>query len=954
MSIWSVISVSGADSLKNLGGTTAEVNQVNFIYGDEEDNAIYGTSNHDFMYGYGGSDLLRGGHGNDLLDGGSGNDVLHGDRGNDRLIGGGGNDRLFGGHGNDILDGGTGEDVLRGNRGHDSLYGRDGDDSLFGGWGNDLLDGGSGNDVLGGYKGNDTLSGGEGNDRLFGSWGDDVLKGGVGDDRLFGGQDNDTLEGGSGDDRVYGERGDDIINMVASEITGADILDGGLEHDTLNLTGGGVVTFTADNLRNVEVISMNGAVDSYATNDNNYDLTFDSTYSDAISVEAVSGMRDFTLDASASSADFTIHVDAVTNVFQISTGSGNDVIVAAELKAGSNNGNAFLGAGNDVFYTGDQMNGDVTVHGEAGDDTIYGGDGRNTLRGGEGNDSLFGGMGVDLLYGGEGDDILIGGGMGFDYMSGGAGDDVVQISLGELSSGLDSIDGGEGFDVLNVTGGGSATLVYNAGITNMEQMRLDNNFYDLTIDSSYHLGPTVIDATDTSGFALHAGESVVDLTISAGDSTVINWITTGSGDDVISASGSDVIVNSGAGDDTLTGGAGHDDFMGGEGDDTLYGKGGHDILRGGGGDDTIFGGSGNDYMFGESGDDIINMAMSEFTVDDRVDGGTGADTLNLSTNINHNTTFTADNLRDVEAINLNDTDDTVGRYPGDGVYTEGSLTFDETYSSATTVNVDSGAYDSFVIWAHDSSADLTINLDVTSLWGVSTGSGNDTVTVGQRLGGAFDEGGASLGAGDDVFYGANGTHMTVSGDEGDDTIYAGLGDDRLSGGEGDDTIFGGAGSDTIFGGAGDDEMRGEEGDDRFIYDQEGNNTYEGGTQSDVLGLGDVLVVEGSGVFINSIDSSEHGGKFSGIEVLDITGSGDNVLNLAGFYAGDELAEVTDTGNVVVKGNEGDSVLLNVDQFMADGQVEIAGESYTHYVGGSGGADGGVDLYVNNAISTIII
>ncbi|MDF1653476.1 MAG: calcium-binding protein [Coxiellaceae bacterium] len=711
MSIWSVISVSGDDSLKSLGGTAvAATPSSSFIHsGDEEDNFLGGTYKNDEMYGRGG------------------NDVIRGRRGDDTLSGGEGDDRLYGGRGNDILDGGAGDD---------------------------------------------RLSGGKDNDRL---------DGGAGDDTLYGGQGDDILDGGSGDDRIHGGIGDDTINMATSEISNADVLDGGTGADTLNLMGGGSATFTAGNLHNIEVISLN--LDIH----NSSDLTFDSTYATSTSVEVLSA-RDFSLNASASSANFSIDISGVNHLFGLQTGSGNDEIFTGEI-VGSDGGWARLGAGDDAFYTG-SLTGGVDVYGEAGDDTLYGGRESDVLSGGEGNDYIFGGMGSDLLYGGEGDDVLSGG-IGGDYISGGAGNDV------------------------------------------------------------------------------------------------------------------------------------------------------------------------------------INMGMSEFTVDDRVDGGTGADTLNLTTEIDHDTTFTGDNLRDVEMIRLSDAEGTVGRFPGDGVFTSGSLSFDETYSSATTLDVDSGAYDSFLINASDSSADFTINLDVTSLWGVNTGSGDDAVTVGQRLGGAFDSGGASLGAGDDVFYGAMGTHMTVSGDAGDDTIFTGMGDDRLSGGEGDDTlygdggldyleggagddtIFGGSGSDTIFGGAGDDVMHGEEGDDVFIYDQEGNNTYEGGTQSETLGLGDVLMVEGSGVFINSIDSSEFGGKISGIEVLDITGSGDNVLNLAGFYAGDELAEVTDTGNVVVKGNEGDSVLLNADQFMADGQVEISGESYTHYVGGSG-ADSAVDLYVNSSITTIIV
>jgi Ca2+-binding RTX toxin-like protein len=71
----------------------------------------------------------------------------------------------------------------------------------------------------------------------------------------------------------------------------------------------------------------------------------------------------------------------------------------------------------------------------------------------------------------------------------------------------------------------------------------------------------------------------------------------------------------GDGDDTLAGGGRTDRFWGQAGSDLLVGNGQSDSLYGGAGLDTLSGGSGNDRLDG--GDDDI---------DDRLSGGSGADT----------------------------------------------------------------------------------------------------------------------------------------------------------------------------------------------------------------------------------------------------------------------------------------------------------------------------------------
>ncbi|MFG3011947.1 calcium-binding protein [Streptomyces cinerochromogenes] len=89
----------------------------------------------------------------------------------------------------------------------------------------------------------------------------------------------------------------------------------------------------------------------------------------------------------------------------------------------------------------------------------------------------------------------------------------------------------------------------------------------------------------------------------------------GDGNDTITASGGDNIVQGGKGDDTLHGGAGaqylsgddgRDTVTGGAGADTLYGGKGNDVLYGNSGDDRLYGNSGNDRLYGGAGRDTLS------------------------------------------------------------------------------------------------------------------------------------------------------------------------------------------------------------------------------------------------------------------------------------------------------------------------------------------------------------
>ncbi|MCH2394773.1 beta strand repeat-containing protein [Oceanibaculum sp.] len=101
------------------------------------------------------------------------------------------------------------------------------------------------------------------------------------------------------------------------------------------------------------------------------------------------------------------------------------------------------GLGNDTIRG---LGGNDTLNGAEGADDIDGGDGNDYLIGGAGNDTLQGGMNADTLEGGDGADVLRGG-KGHDSIVGGAGDDTIYSGLGQ-----DTLTGGDGADVFVVRG----------------------------------------------------------------------------------------------------------------------------------------------------------------------------------------------------------------------------------------------------------------------------------------------------------------------------------------------------------------------------------------------------------------------------------------------------------------------------------------------------------------------
>ncbi len=583
--------------------------------------------------------------GNHQFRGGAGHDFLEGALGHDRLYGEAGQDWLVGGDaGDDVLDGGEDRDVLIARAGQDHLLGGSGDDLLQAGAGRDWLDGGAGNDTLLASSTNafeeeaDYLDGGDDNDFLWGGQGDDVLLGGAGDDRLRGdslvdaytnlgwapaGQflvlppevqfrpagGADYLDGGAGNDTLYGDGGDDVLlggigldtlygddETLDGEQAGADLLDGGAGNDQL-FGGGG-----SDRL-------LGGA-------DN--DVLVGDFLNDPV------GANDW--------------LDGGSGNDTLAGGRGDDVLVG--------------GAGRDTLlgHEGEDMLdggiGNDNLQGGVGVDVLWGGAGNDQLAGDEGNDQLFGEAGADTLTGGDGDDVLIGG-AGIDTLIGGLGADTYVFNLGDgLSDGT-----GEGVESIQDTPGEGNKIVFGPGI-HAEAIHMGIGSLvirvGLTNDAIHIQGfdpatPTVSVGIDTFEFAdgtiLTQADLIAkgfDLVGTAGDDALdggdlYRGIYGLAGNDVLTGGAIDNVLNGGDGNDHLLGGSGTDALYGGSGSDVVFGEGGNDqlfgeadadVMRGGDGDDVLSGDAGDDSLEGEAGADVLAGGIG----DDQLLGGAGSDT----------------------------------------------------------------------------------------------------------------------------------------------------------------------------------------------------------------------------------------------------------------------------------------------------------------------------------------
>ena len=475
--------------------------------------------------------------------GGNGPDLIMGTEGADRIDGGNGADTIFGNGGDDSLTGGTGNDSLSGGEGNDTLLGGNGADTLIGGPGDDVIDGGNGNDAIiwNVGDGHDVINGGNGTDTFIvngddsaehfqiwtrSAWITQSTDNAFNAANLHSGTTIIVTRNGEGFDSIIGElRGVEELVLNSSALTGGT--SGTAGGDTFsfhgNFTGSGlsqntIRVFGSENGTGIDITGLQSS----------HRVVFQSGGGHDTLAGELRPQDQILLPEGAQDGDYSAVLNADGSVTV--SGGGNSITFFGEVSQ-----LRLIEDGEPVLTTAPEPPADpappsgtgVTVGGAdggvfigtAGTDVFIGGDGRDIALGGAGNDDLFGGAGDDMLFGDAGDDRIFGGdgndlidaGSGSDTVFGGGGDDVIMAGTGD---GDDFYDGGEGSDTLDMS-------AISAGIT---------------ADLGSGLG----------------GRGTV-TSVQTGTDTIwsIENIVTGSGNDLIIASGAVNIMDGGGGEDVF-------------------------------------------------------------------------------------------------------------------------------------------------------------------------------------------------------------------------------------------------------------------------------------------------------------------------------------------------------------------------------------------------------------------
>ncbi len=334
--------------------------------------------------------------------------------------------------------------------------------------------------------------------------------------------------------------------------------------------------------------------------------------------------------------------------------------------------------------------------------------------------------------------------------------------------------------------------------------------------------------------------------------------------------------------------SGADTLNGTSASELLWGGGGNDTLIAGNGNDTVIGGVGNDMLHGDGGDDtfVFNLGDGQDVIREDGPGGgwAGFDTVQFGEGIAPADVAVsqADGGRDL-MLSINGTTDRV--------------TLDETVVNGDH-RIEQVKFANGTIWSHADLMAMALAPRPGSdpYWG--DGNGN---TI-------------SGGDGDDSIWGRAGND-TLKGDGGADTLYGEDGDDLLEGGEGGDTLSGGNGIDRLFGGAGADRLSGDAGNDSLSGD-DGDDTLIGGIGNDNLdgGAGIDTVDYGSATAAWTINLSAASSQAtSGTEV-------DTIANVENVTTGGGADTIVGTlvANVLKSGGNDDRITGGGGNDMIDG------------------------------------
>ncbi len=245
----------------------------------------------------------------------------------------------------------------------------------------------------------------------------------------------------------------------------------------------------------------------------------------------------------------------------------NTVVSVENGVVGTLGANTLTGTASNEFLLG--LAGNDTLSGEVGNDVVDGGTGNDTLRASlnDGNDTYIGGAGTDTYN-----------------LSLTSADALVDLSAGTASSaqtGTDTLSGIE-----NVVGSSGNDTIRDSAVANTLQVGAGNDTIAFVVDNLRDVidGGAGADTADysafTTGLTVNLGNSAALTTVTGSGSTAarsdtlvgVENFTGGSGNDVITGSGTNYVINvlkGGAGNDRINGGFGEDILTGGAGNDTF-------------------------------------------------------------------------------------------------------------------------------------------------------------------------------------------------------------------------------------------------------------------------------------------------------------------------------------------------------------------------------------------------
>lgn len=759
---------------------------------------------------------------------------------------------------------------------------------------------------------------------------------GVSNDTFIGGAqwDNFSLSYG-GNDTAIGGGGGDTFN-VGGALTAADLIDGGEGDDVLYMNGdySGGITLDGAFIQSIETIGMSGAY--------NYNVQATDSLVEAGGHLYVTGWG---ITGAGNKLWFNGQAET-DGTFDFTDSIGNDWLIGGQMddrfyseKGGSDllaglggddwfdmgafldpNDGIFGGAGWDVVSLGGDYSAGLTMKAltmteveemyfEGGfdykitthDTNIAGGETLQVRTGWlnagdkfefdasaetDGKISFLGSHASEIVKGGAQDDYFTAYEGGNDTFHGGGGDDFVDF--GTQFNAHDFFDGGAGYDRVYITKN-APTITLNANVL-----------------------------ANVEGATFHGDH---DFNVVAQDSLVAAGASF-SADAYYLAPNRAFHFNGAAEKDGgfhLTGGQGNDVLIGGQQNDRFtLNRGGADIATGNGGDDFFSAGAG-----------FFNQL-------DRIDGGTGFDTLQLYGDFSQQLALQGLTIQNVEKLSLFWGNDHNIKMANGNV------------AAGQTFEVDARFHGADDHVTFDGSLETDAHFDVL------TGDGNDTI-IGGSLADAIETGG-----GNDVINGRGGGDAIDGGDGFDTATYAtasagvnaflsntaantgeAAGDtyvsiealigsafnDVLGGDAGQNTLSGGAGQDTLIGGAGGDILDGGADFDFASYETAGAGVkayLAGGAPQMGDALGDSFVsIEG---LIGSAFDDILGGNGqantliggAGMDVL-IGGGGADLLDGGADF---DFASYVNAGSGVRA--QLNNIAVNTGEALGDSYVSVEG------------------------------